>query len=246
MVNTRSGNLIRDRFFKKNKEEFSIDFWTTVPGLSKVPEVVPRKQSKIIPEWWRSTQYYEKSIKQCPNFPQLFSSSYVIPMWCDSSFHREGDMFFWETADNKFSWENHSNDQFLDHAPRHIREKYFIIAKAMCPWRIKTPKGYSVLQMSPLWHFNKNFEVASGIVDTDFHHEINQQIFLSLEDGESFMIERGDPFAVYMPFKRDSFAMNVREESESDKENRDTSELIYSTKFINGYRSHQQFIRGNK
>jgi hypothetical protein len=229
-----------------HKDNLNIEFWTTVPGLSKIEEVVPKKQSSVLPDWWRTTKYHNKSIRQCPSFPQMFSTSYVLPMWCDTEFIREGDMFHWKTPTKTFSWSYHTPNQFLDHTPNHVRNQFFAVAKAICPWRIKTPKGYSVYQMPAQWHFNEKFTVATGIVDTDFHHEINQQVFLSLEDGESFFIERGTPLAVYFPFKRDKFSLLVREQSEKDFIDDQTSSLIYTTKFLNGYRDHKKFLENKK
>ena len=228
------------------KKDLKVEFWTKVPGLSHIPEILPKQENRSLPSWWKKTRYYEKSVKQCPSFPQLFSSSYVIPMWCDTELSREGDMFFWKTSSDKFSWSYHKGEQFLDHAPSNVKDKYFIVAKALCPWRIKTPPGYSVLQTSAFWHFNDKFSIAQGVVDTDFHHEINQQVFLSLEDGESVVIERGTPFVSYFPFKRDFFSIEVREESEKDFLDDQGSALIYTTKFINGYRDHQRYINKNE
>lgn len=227
---------------KNNNEEISVEFWTVVPGLSQVEEVVPVKQSSVLPRWWREAEYFDKSIKQCPSFPQMFSTSYIVPMWCDTEFSRDGDEIFCKTANEVFSWGHHTNSQFLDFAPDHIKEKYVAIAKPYCPWRLKTPKGYSVYQMPPFWHFNEKFTVGTGIIDTDFHHEINQQIFISIEDGESFVIERGTPLAVYFPFKRDKFTLTVREQTQEDFTSDGASQMIYSTKFINAYRDHKKFL----
>lgn len=228
--------------FRKNKKDIDIEFWTTVPGLSRIQEIVPQKQSKILPDWWKNTEYHEKSIRQCPSFSQIFSSSYVMPMWCDTEFTREGEIFYWKTPNKDFSWSHHSDEQFLKYAPDHVKNNFFAIAKAMCPWRIKTPKGYSVYQMPAQWHFNEKFTVATGVVDTDFFHEINPQIFLSLKDGESFLLKRGTPLAVYFPFKRENFSITVREQTNEDFITANSSFLIHTTKFINGYRSHQKFL----
>lgn len=226
----------------KKKEELKVEFWTSVPGLSKIQDLTPKKQSSMLPEWWKNSKYDEKSIKRCPSFPQVFSTSYVIPMWCDTEFTRRGNEILWRTPANSFTWTFHTNDQFLDNAPDHVKNKFSIVAKAICPWRIKTPKGYSMYQLPAYWHFNKNFTLVPGIIDTDYYHEVNQQVLLSLEDGESFILQRGEPLAIYFPFKREKFDLEVREQNQEDFANSCASNLIAASKFTNGYRNYQKFM----
>jgi hypothetical protein len=40
-----------------------------------------------------------------------------------------------------------------------------------------------------------------GVIDTDIHSEINQQV-LYHGNGKTVSIDRGDPFVLYVPFKR--------------------------------------------
>ena len=47
----------------------------------------------------------------------------------------------------------------------------------------------------------------SGVIDTEKHHEINQQI-VQKKDG-TINIKRGTPLCMYLPFKRESFNFEV-------------------------------------
>jgi hypothetical protein len=52
--------------------------------------------------------------------------------------------------------------------------------KIINPWKIKTPKGYSCLFVSPLNNSDDRFSIISGIVDTDtFPNEINFPIIIN-------------------------------------------------------------------
>lgn len=218
---------------KKNK----LEFWTNVPGLSLIKEVVPKKYSQEIPYWWKKMPYDKKNVKQCPSFPQFFSSFYIVPMWCDTKFSRnENGEIFWQTSSNQFSWTFQPDNIFLDHLPENIKNKYNVLIKANSPWRIKTPKNYSVFETSAFWNFNENFTVVPGIIDTDFfHNAINPMILLSLEKNESFTIERGTPLSAYFPFKKEKFEIKVNEAKPKQILQDAASNLITSTKFFNGY-----------
>ena len=111
----------------------------------------------------------------------------------------------WETPSKEFRFETHGNNQFLDFVPETSGWKF--VWKPHCPWNLKTPKGYSVFQLPMTYEFNPDFEVMSGIIDTDIHHEINQQIVQKRMG--TIEITRGTPLCMYLPFKRDKFNLEV-------------------------------------
>jgi hypothetical protein len=51
------------------------------------------------------------------------------------------------------------------------------------------------------YHFKKEFSVLPGVVHTDIHHEVNQQVLYHGE-GQEVLIRRGEPFVQYIPYKR--------------------------------------------
>lgn len=218
-----------------------IEFWTEVPGLSTISELRPKKMTHFTPDWWKKAPYELHSVKTCPSFADIFSSTYVIPMWCDSEFSMKDGIFYWKTASNKFQYMFHSSDQFEKFLSEKEKKNISAIIKAISPWRIKTPPGYSVYEMPLFWHLNDSFSIAPGIVHTDFMHQSNQQILLNIKEGESVLIERGQPFVCYFPFKRQVFDLEVREKTESDALNEHKSDLIRETKFSGGYK---KFLRG--
>ena len=227
----------------KENKDLKIEFWTSVRGLSKIEELVPRRMTQFIPDWWKSSEYKEGSVRTCPSFPDIFSSSYVVPMWCDTKIERKNNNIIWKTPSNTFSWGYHLPEQFMQYAPSHIQKKVCAVLKASCPWKLKTPSGYSVYEMNPFWHFNQNFEVIPGIMHTDYMHAINQQIFIYLEDGQSFTIERGAPFAVYFPFERKTLSLEVREQNDKDKLKEAKASLIHEGKFIGGYTEYFKYLK---
>jgi hypothetical protein len=142
-----------------------------------------------------------------------------------------------------FKWEHHGNNQFIDHTKASFNGiKGDFIFKTISPWRIITPPGWSVLQLPLFYHFNKEWSVLPGIIDTDIFPEVNQQI-LYHNNGKEIFIKRGEPFVLYIPFKRDSrLNLKIRYKTKKDINYFIKSSLNISTKFIpNGsYRELQR------
>jgi hypothetical protein len=225
-----------------------ITFISTVPGLESIEECLPKPAKHFIPKWFKdmpATGLNLSTVKVCPSFPDYFSLGYIVPMWTDTKLsHKPGTTdWFWETAAPDFSWNMHGRGQLIDHTQVRFNgsESEFVF-KAECPWRMITPKGWSVLQLPLFYHFNKEYSVLPGVIDTDIHHEINQQV-LYHGNGEPVQINRGDPFVLYVPFKRDNkLNLNIRYQTEKDIKLFRNKNLDIMSKFVpNGtYRKWQR------
>ena len=102
------------------------------------------------------------------------------------------------------------------------------------PWRIYTPKGYSVMFITPTYQFEKRFTVLPGIVETDSYHHINfPSIWHTTKDA---VIERGTPFIQVIPLKRDEWNLDLSQMNDLDFKNDETEKTALSTKFKNAYR----------
>ena len=175
-----------------------------------------------------------RSVKVCPSFSDYFSQGYIIPMWADVmlKYDKNQDYFEWQGSDDIFKWETHGNNQMLDYKTATFNgvEGQFVF-KALCPWRIITPPGWSVLQLPLFYHFNQEWSVLPGVIDTDIHSEINQQI-LYHGDGKEVTIKCGDPFVLYIPFKRsDKLKHEVRYETPEENKKFDKDLLLLNQRF---------------
>jgi hypothetical protein len=217
------------RFGKSEK----IQFVSTVEGLESIEECLPKPAKFFIPQWFKDiTNKDPMTVKSCPSFPDYFSQGYVLPMWTDTKIKSNGDVWSWETAIKDFSFSHHTNNQFLDHANAKFNgvDGQFVF-KANCPWRIITPPGWSVLQLPLFYHFNEDYSVLPGVIDTDIYYEINQQV-LYHGNGKEIKIKSGDPFVLYIPFKRSNkIKHDVRYSTKEDNKKFNKSTLSVSNSF---------------
>lgn len=216
-----------------------VEVFTKYKFLYDIEETRPKPASQFIPKWWKNMPRTETLIngkktgtaKTCPSFSQMFSQGIVIPMWTDVIFKRTKDGFTWETPESTFTWEFHHNEQFISYLNL---PKYQTVFKAISPWHIKTNKNVSVYQFPMFFHFNQDYTILPGIINTDYHWTINQQMIYT-SDKDEFMIKRGDPFAWYLPFKRDKFNFEVSVADEKKQKQMDDNHMSVFTKFSGHY-----------
>ena len=217
------------RFGKSDK----IQFVSTVEGLESIEECLPRPAKHFIPQWFKDISNTDNmSVKVCPSFPDYFSQGYILPMWTDVKLEHKENEWKWESPVKTFLWDTHDNSQFLDHNSASFNGiKGQFIFKANCPWRIITPPGWSVLQLPLFYHFNKEWSILPGVIDTDIYHEINQQV-LYHGNGKTVEIKCGDPLVLYVPFKRSNkLKYDIRYQTENDRRRFEKVNLFVNKSF---------------
>lgn len=227
-----------------------IEFISMMPGLEEIPECRPKPAKHFMPKWFKdvpNTLTPEQkvvpgaisgpgvsTVKICPSFPDYFSLGYILPMWCDSKlvYDPDTEAWNWQTASENFHWDIHGKNQFTNWVTPSLQgsDAHFVF-KASCPWRIITPKGWSVLQLPLFYHFNKDWSILPGVIDTDIHNEINQQV-LYHGDGSGIQIDRGDPFVLYIPYERKSkLDLEIRAMTAADDKMFKKKDVDISSKF---------------
>ena len=230
----------------KNK----ISIVSSIDGLELVEELKPRPAFEVMPEWYKKVPRLfegQKSfmpggpVKRCPSFKDWFNSGIVFPMWCDVQLANDGVNWEWLTSSDKFIWEIHDNKQFIDFLPNNVDGN--VVYKAGNPWKIVTPKGWSVMQLPMFYHFNNDFEVLPGIIDTDVHHEVNPQVLLK-GNKDIVYIKSGTPFFQLIPFKRESFVSEIINEINLPKklaEKMKERNIRVHTSFTKAYKKNKKY-----
>lgn len=218
-----------------------IRFVSKIKGLEKIEECKPKLATKYIPDWFKNippdtSPKGVKTVRICPSFPDFFSSAYVVPMWMDSILNYDKNIDQWnvDCTNELTEWTIHGKPQFLNYTEASVfGNKADFVFKAVSPWYVFTPPGYSVLQLPMFYHFNKEWSVMPGIIDTDIHHEINQQV-LYHGDGNDVFIPRGTPFVMYLPYKREDFDLIVRQIDDEEQQAIDLNNLNFKTTHYQG------------
>ena len=209
-----------------------------------------------IPEWYKKLthEFNKMTVKGCMPFLDCLTSGYLLKMPQDfyikhnvenkekikDSFSTYG-LHGWNSMIQAKSLNFNSGQDIhpivqVEGSPLVEKNKNLPFYKILNPWKIKTPKGYSCLFVSPLNNSDDRFSIISGIVDTDaFETEINFPIVIN---GDKYpvletTIQKGTPYVQVIPFKRENWKMTLRPRKQKEVQN---NRLFYSLNLINKYK----------
>ena len=232
--------------FWKQREKPKIHWWSVIDGVDKVTPILPAKE--FIPDWWKKVERMidnkldnKGTVRNCPSFPEYITQGFVVPLWCDLHLEVHHDSWKWKSPEKLFTFNNHPGEQFRDWLPKHVQDNTSMVLKPNCPWRVKTPPGWSVWQLPMIYHYNPVFETLPGIIWSDIHHEINQQMLIK-QYGE-FFIPRGTPLAMYVPYERNKYTYDVSGPNVKNAAWANTAHLHVRSKFKGGYKLHQAEVK---
>jgi hypothetical protein len=204
--------------FNRKKEPL-MTWMTAVPGLADDPVCQPQKASQFIPSWWKDMPQFAdtdeperlslrrtRTAKRCPSFVEWFSTGVILPAWCDMAFKYNDETKTWAAAtganQSPYIIDIHTNDQMLNYMDyKHRGDKAQLVFKLTSPWFLKTPKGYSTLQLPLFYQNDRDWTVAAGTWHSDVLHDTNQQVFY-FGDGKEVFIKKGQPLVHYVTYKR--------------------------------------------
>lgn len=208
-------------------------------------EFYPIPSSKNLPTWYKKTNSFFNSkkfeivdgvqnttIKKCMPVFDSMTAGYIIKTWVDVYVKKTEDGF------PHYSWPGYDALSFhaISQAPNHPSNNSFPFPKWNSPWSIKTSRGYSCLFIPPMHNPNGIFTIMPGMVDTDLY--INPVNFPFTLDDPNFqgMIPAGTPICQVIPFKRDSFKMNI---SEKEKDIRTVQKFsnIFVSRWKDNYKN---------
>jgi len=213
-----------------------------------------------IPEWYKNLEHtvLNRTIKGCIPFLDSLTAGYLLKMPQDfylrhnvDNKNDKGETF----KDSFQTFSLHENQPIMDAkfinlnsginvhptsqlegSPLIEKNKNLPFYKIFNPWKIKTPKGYSCLFVSPLNNSDDRFSIIPAIVDTDtFSNEINFPIIIN---GDKYpiletTIKKGTPYVQIIPFKRNFWKMMIKPRKQKEIQN---SRIFYGLKLLNIYK----------
>jgi hypothetical protein len=202
----------------------------------------PKPSSKLLPDWYKNMDSYiskEKkpvgdgtttaTIKRCIPVLDAITAGYIIESPADVwvSKKEEGQWFEWADF-GLISFHP------IEQAPEHPSIKPFPYPKWANPWAIKTPKGYSTLFVQP-FHRESVFTILPGIVDTDIYTAAVNFPFVINDPNFEGLIPKGTPIAQVIPFKRDSWNMQIGTKKDLEEQFKIAKNL--QSKFFDRYKT---------
>jgi len=188
--------------------------------FSLLEKPIPSK--KKVPLWYKKMKGYPHgkvmsgSVKKCVPFLDALTSGYflvnnfeIFITW------REQDVLDIRYNQNLEKEEAYKlGSGIKDHLPWQINDDFYNdneikhALKFDNPWRIETPKGYSCMFLNPP-NNPSNFRIMEGIVDTD-KYKMNVNLPFVLKNfNEEVSIPAGQPLVWVVPFKRESWKMEI-------------------------------------
>jgi hypothetical protein len=202
----------------------------------------PKPASKLVPEWYKDMTSYMDSnkkpdgkgittatIKRCMPVFDAIVAGYIIESPADVWVSlKDGTQYF--------EWAAYSLIEFhpVDQAPNHPLRTPHAYAKWINPWAIRTPKGYSTLFVQP-FHRQSLLTILPGIVDTDQYIAPVNFPFVVNDPNFEGLIPKGTAIAQVIPFKRESWNMEIGGIKELEQI-QDTSNKL-RRKFFDRYKS---------
>ena len=182
--------------------------------------VPPIASAKLIPKWIKNMPTHAspevQTVKRCIPFLDAMTAGYTILNHVDLHLFQKAD------GDVRFKYLDHEHETALKmHPPIETHSsaqvpgtpfEHMTILKYMNPWRIQTPKNYSLLFLPPPNRFDLPCIPLVGFVDTDEYRNIVNFPFIipTLQKDENVhFIPKGTPIVQVIPVKRESWKQKM-------------------------------------
>ena len=162
----------------------------------------PRK----MPSWFRSSP--KGGIRRCAGVQNFLELGIIVPAWTTFKITPDDFSDSWSISNKNFTDTVHpfGYDAFPYESTGSCpmtsvrkKEKSFY-PKLVTPYSFITAPGWSCIILGLLHQPNDNYDIVTGIVHTDFYHQIN--VVLNLKNDKEFQIIHNDPLFQLIPFKR--------------------------------------------
>lgn len=227
--------------------------WTSnVIWAEEDKEIHPKPAINYLPEWLKNTPPQIdngstakllpkiRTVKKCPSFTDIYKEGYILvapfDIWLSVKIVNDKEITEWRTPHEELKLDIHDVKQMVNYLPKESNVKQ--VFKLIYPFKCITPKGYSIRQMPLFYHYNNDWHVPYGVINTDKHHEINLQVCYTSKE-EEVLIKKGTPLAHIIPFKRSS-KINMKYKKYNKKLHAKTlsSNFFIFRHFHNGYYQH--------
>lgn len=219
---------------------------------------LPTPASKNVPEWYKNQPAYineeealkkgfsASTVKRCMPVFDSMTAGYLLYMPCDVYIDATNPEKLEVSLPQQIRFmtkdiiSSHTPEQ-VSHYPVNKDHYHSHIFRVLPLYSVGTEKGYSSLIIHPLHSDVVPFRAIPGIIDTDAFISDGHFSF-HIEKGFKGIIQKGTPIVQVIPFKRDSYQMEMVPGDESSRILQ-KQRMGLRTYFKNGYRN---FMRSPK
>lgn len=169
-----------------------------------------------LPDWFKrlnAVEYDDNNRKMvtgksCRGIWDILSSGYMLlwPFDVEIIKNENGKMDIYKsrTGENHQDFHPHPHLQLEGYPDFTLQAQQDGVQKVSLPYKIKTPKGTSILMMQPQYRPDLKVEVMTGIIDTDNYYGQLNVLFTIKETNSKrpIKIKSGTPIAQIIPFVR--------------------------------------------
>jgi len=195
----------------------------------------PVPTSTILPEWYKKTNPYmskirhpeNMTVKRCLPVFDAMTNGYTLLLHADIlvSFEYENgqkvQVTSWSPQINYPFVQSHAFVQFQNYPGM---ESGVAAKKYVNPFGIVTPPGYSCLFTQPMHQEESPIKILEGIVDTDKQHLVNFPFIYKNPNFEGVILA-GTPIVQIVPFKRESWKLEINNKKDTNKIKKNQREL---------------------
>jgi len=221
----------------------------------------PEPASKVVPEWYRKQPAYinedealkkgfsASTVKRCMPVFDSMTAGYIVKMPCDVYIDATNLEKLEISLPQQIRFmtkdiiSTHSPEQ-VSHYPIDKNKYHPQLFRVLPLYSVGTDKGYSCLFVHPMHRDDVPFRAVPGIIDTDGFISDGHFSF-HIEKNFKGIIEKGTPIVQVIPFKRDSYKMEMVAAEESSKILQ-KQRMWLRTFFKNGYRNYMRSYKEYK
>ena len=210
------------------KIEFILNTNIQKPNIQFGLDSKPQSAKNFIPEEFKRLPSYLNNdlrlntVKKCVPFLDALTSGYIIPFYQENILtitkRKDGDEDLHITATNSIGQQA---GHHINQLPKNYQDSKRPALKFDNKWYVKTPIGYSCLFIHPMNQPKKDYELASGVVDTDTYDKIIQFPYFIrkrfTEQQTQIYIEKDTPMVQVIPFRRESWTSRVGKDNKFGK-----------------------------
>lgn len=209
----------------------------------------PVPSKSYIPDWFRDMPPYSISdenpdgnkiivkdfesnvtAKKCIPMLDAITTGYTVPLWADVQIKQSdgGPIITWRVSQSVFSIHGNYGSTLIPPPTGYAN----IVFKYNTSFRVKTPRGHSIMIRNVAGHNDLPFYPVPAIVDTD-KSVIDTNIPLWISSDFEGIVEKETPVAQIIPFQRDNWSSKFTYITE--EKIRQEIDKHYSSNIVNNY-----------